>query len=118
MDDAEDRNLTGAAETRRETGNTKVPPPPGGNVASTNLNAHFTALQVVLPLRNVLHFSGQGDSHSMSAPTACRAGYQVSQIRRHENGSGSMTDDQVLEEAVVSSGVGLLFRWGQGVGDY
>ncbi|KAI9434729.1 hypothetical protein H4582DRAFT_1881782 [Lactarius indigo] len=127
-ENTENRNPTGAAETKTE--NVEIPsssPPPDGSgnslfAAVTDLNAHLTALHAALPPRTaLLLFSGHSDPRSMSTLAARRAECQGGQNQR-QSGSGagagtgdgaavrwSTADDRALEEAVARARVGLLF---------
>ncbi|KAH8999593.1 hypothetical protein EDB86DRAFT_2908694 [Lactarius hatsudake] len=131
-ENGENRNPTGAAETKTENAESPSSSSQDGDgnslfAAVTDLNAHLTALHAALPPRTaLLLFSGHSDPRSMSTLAARRAEYQGGQNnQRHgsQSGSGaaatgtggdgavrwSTADDRALEEAVARARMGLLF---------
>ncbi|KAH9025150.1 ribonuclease H-like protein [Lactarius hengduanensis] len=136
-ENVENRNPTGAAETKTENAETPSSSLPDGNsvlAAVTNLNAHLTALHAALPPRTaLLLFSGHSDPRSMSTLAARRAEYQGGQNQRHGkperlwggcHGNGGWCG--ALEHGGRSGARGggragadgAVVRWGKNVGGY
>ncbi|KAI9432797.1 hypothetical protein H4582DRAFT_2083191 [Lactarius indigo] len=109
-ENTENRNPTGAAETKTDNAETPSSSPPqdgDGNslfAAVTDLNAHLTALHAALPPRTALLLFLRAQRPAFDSGSGAGTGTGDGAAARW-----STADDRALEEAVARARMGLLF---------